>query len=42
MKMIYPEPEALQDFNLHEYCILFVPPSVMDGSWDPDEMECIS
>lgn len=29
--MIYPEPEALQDFNLHKYCILFVPFSVMDG-----------
>ena len=42
MKMIYPEPEALREFNLHEYCILFVPLSVMDGPLDPDGMECIS
>lgn len=40
--MILPQPEALQHFNLHEYCILFVPLGVMDGSLDPDEMECIS
>ncbi len=40
--MIYPDSEALQDFNLHEYRILFVPPIVKDGSPDLDEMECIS
>lgn len=39
--MINPEPVDLQDFNLHVYCILFVPLSVMDGSPERDEMNAL-